>query len=168
MIRSPLPLVGSEFQRGWRGVNHIEGQVGTGLRFGPLFVGSSSVITNILSKESKAADNQLGSLAEQGIRPTISKAQAEGFANSLQAAFDGCGTDTDAIGNVMIQMNNDADIYLLISTYGVRKYDACNWEMDFGDKELSLNAAISDELDGPEKSYINTILKNKGIKFQFT
>lgn len=35
-------------------------QVGTGLRMGPLFLGSSSLITNILSKESKAADVYLG------------------------------------------------------------------------------------------------------------
>ncbi|PJJ08997.1 outer membrane protein OmpA-like peptidoglycan-associated protein [Flavobacterium sp. 1] len=35
-------------------------QVGTGLRFGPLFVGSSSLITNVLSKESKAADVYFG------------------------------------------------------------------------------------------------------------
>jgi outer membrane protein OmpA-like peptidoglycan-associated protein len=35
-------------------------QVGTGLRFGPMFIGSSSVITNLLSKESKAADVYFG------------------------------------------------------------------------------------------------------------
>lgn len=35
-------------------------QVGTGLRFGPLFVGSSSLITNLISKESKAADVYFG------------------------------------------------------------------------------------------------------------
>lgn len=35
-------------------------QVGTGLRFGPLFVGSSSLITNWISKESKAADVYFG------------------------------------------------------------------------------------------------------------
>nr|WP_315257018.1 DUF5723 family protein [uncultured Flavobacterium sp.] len=35
-------------------------QVGTGLRVGPLFVGSSSLITNILSKESKGADVYFG------------------------------------------------------------------------------------------------------------
>ncbi|MGQ7946850.1 DUF5723 family protein [Flavobacterium sp. WC2509] len=35
-------------------------QVGTGLRFGPVFVGSSSLITNMLSKESKAADVYFG------------------------------------------------------------------------------------------------------------
>lgn len=44
-------------------VNYMEysgTQVGTGLRFGPMFVGSSSVITNVLSKESKAADFYVG------------------------------------------------------------------------------------------------------------
>ncbi|WP_281226400.1 DUF5723 family protein [Flavobacterium aquiphilum] len=44
-------------------VNYMEYsgmQVGSGLRFGPLFVGSSSVITNLISKESKAADVYLG------------------------------------------------------------------------------------------------------------
>lgn len=35
-------------------------QVGSGLRFGPVFVGSSSVITNWLSKDSKAADVYFG------------------------------------------------------------------------------------------------------------
>ncbi|PWA08480.1 DUF5723 family protein [Flavobacterium laiguense] len=35
-------------------------QVGTGLRFGPMFVGSSSLITNWISKESKAADVYFG------------------------------------------------------------------------------------------------------------
>jgi outer membrane protein OmpA-like peptidoglycan-associated protein len=35
-------------------------QVGTGLRFGPMFIGSSSLITNWLSKDSKAADVYFG------------------------------------------------------------------------------------------------------------
>ena len=35
-------------------------QVGTGLRFGPVFVGSSSLITNAFSKESKGADVYFG------------------------------------------------------------------------------------------------------------
>lgn len=44
-------------------INYMEysgTQVGTGLRFGPLFVGSSSVITNVFSKQSKAADVYFG------------------------------------------------------------------------------------------------------------
>jgi outer membrane protein OmpA-like peptidoglycan-associated protein len=35
-------------------------QVGSGLRFGPMFIGSSSVITNLISKESKGADVYFG------------------------------------------------------------------------------------------------------------
>lgn len=44
-------------------VNYMEYngmQVGTGLRVGPLFVGSSSLITNLLSNESKGADVYFG------------------------------------------------------------------------------------------------------------
>jgi outer membrane protein OmpA-like peptidoglycan-associated protein len=44
-------------------VNYMEYsgmQVGSGLRLGPLFVGSSSIITNIFSKESKGADVYFG------------------------------------------------------------------------------------------------------------
>ncbi|WP_348798698.1 DUF5723 family protein [Flavobacterium adhaerens] len=44
-------------------INYMEytgTQVGTGLRFGPMFVGSSSLITNILSKESRGADVYFG------------------------------------------------------------------------------------------------------------
>jgi outer membrane protein OmpA-like peptidoglycan-associated protein len=44
-------------------VNYMEfsgTQVGAGLRLGPLFVGSSSVVTNWISKESKAADVYVG------------------------------------------------------------------------------------------------------------
>ncbi|SHG37074.1 Thrombospondin type 3 repeat-containing protein [Flavobacterium fluvii] len=44
-------------------INYMEysgTQVGAGLRFGPVFVGSSSVITNVFSKESKAADVYFG------------------------------------------------------------------------------------------------------------
>jgi hypothetical protein len=44
-------------------INYMEysgTQVGAGLRCGPLFVGSSSVITNLVSKESRAADVYFG------------------------------------------------------------------------------------------------------------
>jgi len=44
-------------------INYMEysgTQVGTGLRYGPIFLGSSSIITNIFSKQSKAADVYFG------------------------------------------------------------------------------------------------------------
>src|SRR4051812_15746299 len=44
-------------------------------------------------KEAKQAGQQLDTLRKQGIKPTITSAQAQSFANSLVQAFTGCGTD---------------------------------------------------------------------------
>jgi hypothetical protein len=120
-------------------------------------------------KEGKDAANQLHDLSKRGVRPTITSTQAQSFCNSLVQAFDGCGTDETAIYGVMGQMKNDADIYLLISTYGTRKYAGCGpWSMFSSDKQVSLSAAISDELDTFEKLIVNNILKGNGVTFQFT
>ncbi len=119
-------------------------------------------------KEGVAAGNELDKLRKKGIVPTINKAQAEGMSNSLQAAFAGCGTDASAVFRVFQQLKNDADVYYLINVYGVRIYDACNWEFDFGDKNLSLSGAISDELGFVQKDYINRVMKEKGITYQFS
>lgn len=119
-------------------------------------------------KESKEAKDELKSLEKDGVRPTISNAQAQTFTNSLVSAFEGCGTDEDAVYGIMSQMKNDADVYLLISTFGTRKYDGCNWSGDFGDTEKTLSGAISSELDSFEKSKVNEALRNNGCTFQFT
>lgn len=118
------------------------------------------------AKEGADSKQALKDLANQGISPTITNAQAAAFCNSLVSAFAGCGTDEDAIYNVAKQLKNDADVYLLISTYGIRKYDACGiWT---GDTENSLAAAISDELDSGEKDKLNGILQTNGCAYQFT
>lgn len=119
-----------------------------------------------MAKEGKDARDAISDLSRKGIKPTITDAQAQSFANSLVSSFSGCGTDESAIYGVMSQLKNDADVYKLISTYGIRKYDECGpWT---GNVEGSLSAAISDELDIMEKQQVNTILKKNGVKFQFT
>jgi hypothetical protein len=118
------------------------------------------------SKEGKEAKQELDKLEDQGISPTINDAQAESFSNSLVSAFEGCGTDEDAVYNIMRQLKNDADVYKLLNKYGIRKYDACGpWT---GDTEKSLAGAISDELDAFEKATVNGILKSNGCTYQFS
>jgi len=117
-----------------------------------------------MAKEGQKAGDELSKLKKQGVNPTISPAQAESFSNSLVSAFAGCGTDEDAIYNIMKQLKNNADVYLLISTYGIRKYDGCMW----GTTEKSLSGAISDELDWLEKMAVNKILEGNKVSFQFT
>lgn len=121
-----------------------------------------------LMKEGKEAGQELINLQKQGINPTISDAQVEGFANTLQTAFSGCGTDEAAVINVVRQLKNEADVMKLIAKYGLRKHDACNWEFDFSDKEMTLSAAISDELDVFEKAAVNVQLEKNGIKYRFS
>ena len=122
-----------------------------------------------MQKEGKDAGNQVQLLAKAGIKPTITKAQAESFSNSLVQAFSNCGTDEDAVYAIMRQLKNEADVYLLIATYGVRHYSGCGWWNVFSSGQtVSLSAAISDELDVLEKTNVNSILNKNGIKFQFT
>jgi hypothetical protein len=119
-----------------------------------------------MAREGKEAGDELDKLKKKGIRPTISPAQAEAMCNSMVSSFAGCGTDEGAVFRVMSQMKNNADVYLLISTWGIRKYDDCGpWT---GNVEFSLSAAISDELDDTEKFILNGLLKKNGVTFQFS
>lgn len=118
------------------------------------------------NKEGKEAKDELKNLANEGVNPTINDAQVQSMSNALVSAFEGCGTDEDAVYNVMDQLKNDADVYKLTQGYGTRKYDACGpWT---GDTEKTLGGAISDELDAFEKKRINMMFSSKGIKYQFS
>lgn len=143
---------------------------------GVLAVGGGFVAYSVVNKilksrkeqnEPRDAGNEVNVLASQGIYPSYTDAQYESFCNAIVQAIWDCGTDETAIYNVMRSMRNDADIYKLISVYGVRKYKGC-FEGFFSLVERSLSGAISSELDAGEKSKVNSILRDNGITFQFT
>ncbi|MES2574197.1 MAG: DUF5723 family protein [Bacteroidota bacterium] len=78
-------------------VNYMEysgTQVGSGLRFGPLFVGSSSLITNIISKESKAADFYLGLKI-----PVYQKTLKDKDGDDVLDKEDSCPTEAGPVEN---------------------------------------------------------------------
>jgi len=118
------------------------------------------------SGEPNAAGDALNVLANQGVYPTYSDAQFEGFSNAIVSAINDCGTDEDAIYNVMQAMKNNADVYRLIQVYGIRDYKGC-FENFFSLVSRSLTATLSSELDAGEKREVNDILKSKGITYQF-
>jgi hypothetical protein len=132
---------------------------------------SAKIKADINAKYQKAlvdaSANEVKNLYNQGVVQTLTNSQLEGIASNLRQAFDGCGTDWSAITRSFEAMKNEADLQALIRVYGIRKYDACNWEFDFGDKELNLAGAISDECSGEEVDEINGILKRRGIKYRF-
>lgn len=61
--------------------------------------------------------------AELQMRASYTPAQMKLYAQKLEKAMDGIGTDNDAVKDVFKAMNNDLDILLLIEAFGVRDDD---------------------------------------------
>lgn len=98
-------------------------------------------------------------------KATISKAQAQSFAQSLFTAMDGYGTDENAIIGVFKNLKNDADFAMVSNAYGVREISsgAFNPEPNY---KGSLSGALTSELSQGWKDEINKILASKKIKYR--
>ena len=92
-------------------------------------------------------------------------------ANQLEGLFGGCGFNDGAVNLIKASVFNDADWSALVIAWGgedgKRSYDGCNWEFDFGNKEVSLSAALADELSSEEKATLNADFQQKGINVRF-
>lgn len=92
-------------------------------------------------------------------------------ANQLEGLFGGCGFNDGVVDLIKASVFNDADWTALVIAWGredgKRPYDACNWEFDFGDKEVSLSMALADELNSEEKATLNADFQQKGINVRF-
>lgn len=118
------------------------------------------------NKEAIDAANALVELSKQGIVPSFSASQYDGWAGAIVQAVNDCGTDEGAIYNVFSQMKNEADVQKLIAVYGVRDYKGC-FENYFGMVSRGLSGTLSSELSTGEKDYLNGILQSKGITTRF-
>ena len=130
----------------------------------------SKVDTADANREVNSATDDLKTLMGNGTNPSFPNSQYEAWSNQLVQAFSGCGTDTGTILNVFQSLSNEADLLKLISTYGIRKYDKClSWAYPFGgsSNNLSLSAALADELGQSDLDKVNTILLNKGMNYRF-
>jgi hypothetical protein len=109
-------------------------------------------------------------LAQMGIQVSRDTNYGE-VANQLAQLFAGCGFNGGAVDLIKASVFNDADWSALVTAWGgedgKRSYDACNWEFDFGDTEVSLSAAIVSELDSEEKAILNADFQQKGINVRF-
>lgn len=106
-------------------------------------------------------------LQNQGLQPSFPISQYSTWANQLQEAFDGCGTSNGVWQNIFSTVKNDLDVVMIIDAYGVREFDACNWEGDFGNFKGTLSEALIRELSGSEITEINKYLQSKNIKYRF-
>ena len=121
------------------------------------------------SDKEDVVDNQkdCNKMKKDGAKESYGQGQYSAWATALKTAFDGCGTNNGSWRTVFGQMKNDIDVCFLISTYGIRKYDGCNWENDWGDKNGTLPRAINDELSESEIAEINAMFAKKNIKYRF-
>jgi len=98
-------------------------------------------------------------------RSTISKAQAQSYAQSIFTAMDGYGTDEDTILGIFKNIKNDADFAMISNAYGVREVSsgAYNPEPNY---KGSMSGALTSELSQWYKDELNKILAGKKIKYR--
>lgn len=161
-------------KKGWESLpGYAKGIIaiaGTAVALGAIYVAYNAIKTYLANKNSNAEvtalSDKLTQLANKGIYPSISQQQSDSLANELEAAFQGYGTDYDTVKRDFHQLQNDADMVILLKTFGTRKISsgAYNPEPDFTG---TLSAVMVSELSSAQLDEINTILSQAGITQKF-
>lgn len=92
----------------------------------------------------------LATLSTQGVKPSYDSQTYATWADRLEYAMDGAGTDEEIIYKVYGYMHNDADIVKLNQVFGIRS-------------ESTLNEWIKGDMSTSDIAKINTLLRDKGI-----
>lgn len=92
----------------------------------------------------------LSVLSSQGIKPSYGSEVYSKFADQMENAMNGAGTNEDIIYKVYSYMHNDADMVKLNQAFGIRE-------------ENTLREWILGDLESSEIAKINEILRDKGI-----
>lgn len=113
-----------------------------------------------------SAKDELSNLNSRGVRPTISRTQADGWADQIVKQFTGADLTLgsyDVVARIFSNLKNDADYLMLKTSFGTRTYpDAL-----FGSvSNVTLEGAIQDELTNMRISDLNGILAKKGINYK--
>ena len=128
----------------------------------------------ILGKEIKEARNKrknekLFEKEKEGTNLSYKPSQYITWADKIDDSFSANWldmTDEEAIYSIMRQLKTNNDWLELMKAYGMRTYyDPTSLTYITG-KKINLLTALQNELDTKEKSKVNTILKNKGIRYR--
>jgi hypothetical protein len=114
--------------------------------------------------EAQNAVSTVQSLAAQGETPTATSTQFQSWVNALVSIFNGCIHDPQDLEQVYTNLNNDADIYELIATFGTQSITSC---LGFGGGTFSLSQCMDKIISASEIENVNSILATKGITFRF-
>lgn len=107
---------------------------------------SGDIVSEILQDSQNSA--QIAQAA------TISQLTAKSIAQKIQNAWGFLNDDEDAIYKAFAQINNLADLMLVIQMYGQYKHE-------------DLAEALQSRLNEKELQKVNLILQSKGINYQF-
>jgi hypothetical protein len=119
---------------------------------------------------------ELKELEKRGIKPSYYLSMYESFSQQIAQAMGGCGTDESAILRVMKQMKNEADVLMLIHTFGVRPYEPCFysdptdhaiWVFNQEAFPMALDGWFSRDLSTGDIADINDALRGNGIAYRF-
>lgn len=113
---------------------------------------------NIGKIKEKSLDNKYFKDVENQIDAseiTLSNSNLVDLANKLEIAMKGFGTDENEVQDVFNNINNKSELLKLISTFGTRNGE-------------NLTEWIAGDFSTKAKEkYINSILRNKNIDYQF-
>ncbi len=114
-------------------------------------------------KVNEALDSAIKKGENAGKSLSYSEAEYTQFANMIEQATAGAGTDTQVIFQVFGKMQNNTDVLQLIKTYGKRPN---SW---FGIPlgNFSLSQLLISELSLSERKQLNQILAQKNISITF-
>ncbi len=96
---------------------------------------------------------------------TISDADAILYANKLQNAMDGYGTDEDAIKDILLNKPFSAnDLKLIVQKFGIKKYGYTGiaW---LGGSDLDLTGWLKEELSGDLLDAVKSKFQQAGINW---
>lgn len=115
---------------------------------------------NYIQKMGEWADNQgeKAALGASGVKASFSKSEYNTFANQLENAMAGSGTDENTIFKIFNKMENDLDILNLETAFGLRSSWGSNYD---------LSEWLRGDLGTTDMNKLNQILSGKGITKQF-
>lgn len=114
-----------------------------------------------------AGTTEIKTLQQAGEVPSYSESQYITWADKLEQAMSGQGTDEEQIADVFHFMQNKTDVLKLIKAFGVRDYTDDKLLM-WNVKQFNLNEWLAAELDSEEiAEYVNNKLKSKQINYTF-
>ena len=136
-------------------------------------IGIVYLFTKVLNKKS-GTQNQQGNfitnptnapLEVSVVKPTLDENKLRSSVNSLIKAFNGDGTDEQAIYDVFTNVKNDVDFTNLVTKFGTKTIRGGFFTSS---TKGDLRTIIKKEMDSNEIKYLNQILQGNGVSKQFT